>query len=351
MTWFKIDDQFSRHRKTRRLMNEFDAGNVAMAARLLWEEAGVQCGADNQTERAKAGVVESWKIADHAYHVGIKSKPMLAKALAALVAVGLWHDHETIRECEHGCGDIVDLAEGDFYFHDWNDWQIPPGSEPYERFVWRRNKQLHSSRCAAQVEEIKARDRDLCRYCGQQVNWQDRRGPLGATYDHLDPRLGFGSKDTSAANSPRNVVVACRRCNAIKKDRTPDDAGMPLLPAGTSVTVDTAPEPCGPGEASQPEPGPDPDLAHGVREPAPDLTLGVRKPDPDLPPRSRDGNGVGPGQVRVQVGSGRDGPGSDRAGPGRDGPGQDGSGRERAGPGRNGHAAVRAPVKRRGGGG
>lgn len=66
---------------------------------------------------------------------------------------------------------------------------------------------------------IRERDGDTCRYCGAGVNWTDRRGPYGATYDHIDP---------AGENSPENIVVACRGCNAAKGDRTPEQAGMIL---------------------------------------------------------------------------------------------------------------------------
>ena len=68
-------------------------------------------------------------------------------------------------------------------------------------------------------ELIKRRDRNQCRYCAQKVDWSDRRGPLGGTYDHIDPNRG---------NSLENVVVSCRSCNSKKGARTPAAAGMVL---------------------------------------------------------------------------------------------------------------------------
>lgn len=73
------------------------------------------------------------------------------------------------------------------------------------------------------VATVRERDRNVCRYCGVEVNWTDRRGQHGGTYDHVDP-LGDSSAD--------NLVVACRSCNSRKASRTPEDAGMSVLEPG-----------------------------------------------------------------------------------------------------------------------
>ena len=77
-------------------------------------------------------------------------------------------------------------------------------------------------------EFVKYRDGDRCRYCGESVNWNDRRGPRGATYDHVDPNGG---------NSAENVVISCHHCNMTKGARTPGQAMMVLLPAIESTPV------------------------------------------------------------------------------------------------------------------
>ncbi|MEM9254278.1 MAG: HNH endonuclease [Pseudomonadota bacterium] len=61
------------------------------------------------------------------------------------------------------------------------------------------------------------RDDNRCLYCGQQFP----RSEL--TRDHVLP--------TSRGGTDRweNVVAACRRCNFQKDNRTPEEAGMPLL--------------------------------------------------------------------------------------------------------------------------
>jgi 5-methylcytosine-specific restriction endonuclease McrA len=62
-----------------------------------------------------------------------------------------------------------------------------------------------------------ARDRHLCMYCGQQYT----RSEL--TRDHVMP-LSRGGLDAW-----ENVVAACLPCNVRKSNRTPQQAGMPLL--------------------------------------------------------------------------------------------------------------------------
>ncbi|MDR2013902.1 MAG: HNH endonuclease, partial [Rhodanobacter sp.] len=62
-----------------------------------------------------------------------------------------------------------------------------------------------------------ARDRMLCLYCGHPFH----RGEL--TRDHVQP-MSKGGRDVWS-----NVVTACWSCNVKKGNRTPQQAGMPLL--------------------------------------------------------------------------------------------------------------------------
>ncbi len=59
------------------------------------------------------------------------------------------------------------------------------------------------------------RDGHRCQYCGEV------RGPM--TVDHVIPKM-YGGKDVW-----ENLICACLRCNNIKGDRTPDQAGLSLL--------------------------------------------------------------------------------------------------------------------------
>lgn len=119
----------------------------------------------------------------------------------------------------------------------------------------RRRKQLQ--RNSTLTTEIRRRDGDACRYCGRAVQWHDRRGPDGGTYDHVEPR---------GDNSPENVVVACRGCNSVKGNRTPQQAGMVLRSVGDLAR----PSPnlvhrpnngqVGLGRPASPEPEPEPEV-------------------------------------------------------------------------------------------
>lgn len=62
---------------------------------------------------------------------------------------------------------------------------------------------------------ILARDRYTCQYCGHVSK--------ELTVDHVIPRR-FGGDE-----SWENLVACCRRCNLIKRDRTPHQANMRLL--------------------------------------------------------------------------------------------------------------------------
>lgn len=59
------------------------------------------------------------------------------------------------------------------------------------------------------------RDHHSCQYCGDK--------PASLEVEHIIPRAQGGK------NHWLNVTTACRACNAKKRDRTPEQAGMKLL--------------------------------------------------------------------------------------------------------------------------
>ncbi len=81
---------------------------------------------------------------------------------------------------------------------------------------------------------IFARDGHQCQYCGGVAD----------SIDHVMPRSRGGRHEWE------NVAAACRRCNLAKRDRTPEEAGMPLArppraPKGmgwVSLTVQRVPD-------------------------------------------------------------------------------------------------------------
>lgn len=62
-------------------------------------------------------------------------------------------------------------------------------------------------------EKVLRRDKHTCAYCGDHAD----------TWDHVMPvsRGGLNTWD--------NTVAACRGCNGVKANRTPEEAGMRLL--------------------------------------------------------------------------------------------------------------------------
>lgn len=81
---------------------------------------------------------------------------------------------------------------------------------------------------AAIVPEIRRqvlqRDGFRCRYCGS------KKRPL-----HMDHILPWSRGGSDRAD---NLVTACQRCNCRKRDRTPEEAGMRLLPVPSEVQTD-----------------------------------------------------------------------------------------------------------------
>lgn len=163
------------------------------------------------------------------------------RALRSLVSSGWWHDHKTAGDCTSDYCQLFlsergPVPKGAYLICEFHKDQ-PSRSQklvPIEHRRWLRDQDLkHDKRL---IEQIKMRDKDLCRYCGCRVNWADRVGPNGATYDHVDPWSTAGLR--GFGNTLANVVVACRRDNGRKRDRTPEQAGMELLEPGTDLGAD-----------------------------------------------------------------------------------------------------------------
>ncbi|MDU2145706.1 MAG: hypothetical protein E7E68_09450, partial [Staphylococcus sp.] len=89
-----------------------------------------------------------------------------------------------------------------------------------EEIDW-ENRRRNDTRKTSLIVPIRARDGDACRWCGNVVYWGNQKGGRGATYDHLNPGV--------PAETPEDMVVACRSCNSSRKD----NAGwaVDLLPA------------------------------------------------------------------------------------------------------------------------
>ncbi len=75
-------------------------------------------------------------------------------------------------------------------------------------------------------DSIYTRDQMTCCYCGKQ----DITGKT-LTYDHVIPRVLWARmKYEGTPTKWTNIVTACKKCNMnIKRDKTPQEAGMTLI--------------------------------------------------------------------------------------------------------------------------
>jgi hypothetical protein len=69
-------------------------------------------------------------------------------------------------------------------------------------------------------KNILARDQYICQYCGINLG----KG-TSTTIDHVIPR----SRKNSPGNTWENLVACCQKCNNLKDNKTPSEAGMSLI--------------------------------------------------------------------------------------------------------------------------
>lgn len=210
--WFKVDDEAWMSDSLQGLSPE---------ALSLWVMVGSRCGHDN-TEGRVTPVIERQ----------VRKLFALSEAATSeLVESGRWHDATTIRRCA-ACKRVPPmladgkLKPGEFYVHNWLSYQFTRDEAllPEHRLHAVRKKRLSNN--TELREQLYLRDKGLCRYCGVRVDFKDRHGPMGGTWDHVDP---------TGENTLTNVVTACRCCNSLKNNRTPDEAGMTLLAPGQTL--------------------------------------------------------------------------------------------------------------------
>lgn len=194
MTWFKIDDKLHAHPKWWALTPD---------AKALWTTAGAWS-ASYKTD----GLIRDAELAILSPQVGL-SPLKIKKAAAELVEARMW---------------VVVDGTG-FQFHQWTEFNPPRATLEKEAAIEKeRNKIKNDSDLKAAV---RARDGDLCRYCGIEVNFAARTGHTAGRYDHVLP-VTKGGKTTVG-----NVVVACDFDNRKKYNKTLEEAGMTLLDPGT----------------------------------------------------------------------------------------------------------------------
>ena len=122
-----------------------------------------------------------------------------------------------------------------YELHSANDVWPVPSIMKLNYFVPLRKKRDAS---LSKRSRIYQRDKFKCQYCGIKAGQYhpEYRKKLSIedhlTLDHIMP------KSRGGATHPRNLVTACFPCNRDKKDRTPEEARMPLLISKTLLNVD-----------------------------------------------------------------------------------------------------------------
>lgn len=84
----------------------------------------------------------------------------------------------------------------------------------------RNAKRKRDKRKAALMVPVLLRDGSECRYCGDRVNWDDKRFDQGGTFDH---------REIESETTVDNYVVCCRSCNRLRADFENPDEELPLL--------------------------------------------------------------------------------------------------------------------------
>lgn len=210
MSWAKFDDRYHESRKIRKAWRT-NAHAVALHAMAITYCAG------HDTD----GLIdEDWLI------VKLPKPAERKRVVGVLVECGLFDyiaPGETVTVSDRDGNELTLRADFDgepaWIVHDYLDYNDSSVQREVARTWDRKRKDLERDR--ELVTAIRMRDGDRCRYCAKRVSWRDRRSADGGTYDHVKPR---------GDNSLLNVVVACRGCNSSKGARTPEQAGMVLLP-------------------------------------------------------------------------------------------------------------------------
>ena len=141
--------------------------------------------------------------------------------------VGVATVARTLTKLWNGSARVVDPS--DYQLYTWADWsRLEP--EDDELFIQTTTFRLRvpeiislttydklpQRSVAFSRRNLFKRDKFTCQYCGRRPGSED------LTIDHVTPRSHGGE------TTWKNCVVACVDCNAMKADRTPKQAHMPL---------------------------------------------------------------------------------------------------------------------------
>lgn len=200
MTWVRLDDQFSIHRKIAGLS---DSAYRLHVDALCWSARNL---ADGIVAKSDLPLICPRMRTPYKY-------------AAELVLREIWHLADEPCDAPK-CPAPID-GQG-WRIHDYFEFQFSKEQIAGKRKRNARRQALF--RDAGLKKTIRFRDDDDCRYCGITVRWGAGQASDSGTFDHIDP---------DGENVIENIVVACNACNARKMDRLPAQAGMTLLPEPT----------------------------------------------------------------------------------------------------------------------
>lgn len=106
------------------------------------------------------------------------------------------------------------------YFPGWFRHQAPSHPQPSQLPAPAGVPSLGEPFTDKLRQEIYERDNYICQYCGTDLSEQSRN----LSIDHVIPLTKGGSHNRD------NLATACKSCNLKKRNRTPQEAGMSLIP-------------------------------------------------------------------------------------------------------------------------
>lgn len=219
MSFFQVDDDLVSNHKTRALIEGEGFARAALAG-YLWTLTGSLARKSGTDGVVTLGAATSVTL----------DRAAAKRGAALLVKYRFWHAPG------HDCEACPQPPEGAWVFHQW--FQFRYGTGAAERV---KSDKVAELRNVAIIEAVWARDTDAdgvarCRYCARAVRRPssgkggDRRSKDIGHLDHVDPTKAIGAT---------NIVVACQDCNQTKAAKTPEQAGMTLLPAPINTQINT----------------------------------------------------------------------------------------------------------------
>lgn len=108
------------------------------------------------------------------------------------------------------------------------DREVYPGIYLPSVIILREHKRIPIQMQMMSRKNLYMRDGYRCMYCGDKFSGDK------LTLDHVIPKAQGGK------NLWHNLVSCCVACNRKKNDKTPEEAGMPLLRRPLPITVHTS---------------------------------------------------------------------------------------------------------------